>query len=196
VKRLAATAAMLLAAATACTGSGTDVIASPGSSTSHSSAPAPNSDASTLVQMRPVLEAIPPTADAPEVTCGGSPTRPCTSAKLALDDVVLHDAQSGVVYRLGPVVVSGADVASAHAVPRQVSNEQAWAVELTLTPNGADRFGKATAAMVGQSLAIVVDGVVVSAPTIQGPITEGGIVITGDFSEEEADRLATALSPG
>jgi preprotein translocase subunit SecD len=146
--------------------------------------------------MRSVLQAYEPAVNQPQTTCGRSPTLPCISSKLGQDEVVLRDTRDGVVYRLGAVVLTAGDVASADAVYSQTNLQPGWLVKIVLTPDATERFGEASAAMVGQQLAFVVDGFVVSAPMIEVPITEGKLVLTGDFSAEEADRLATALSPG
>ena len=45
-------------------------------------------------------------------------------------------------------------------------------------------------------IAIVVDRVIISSPTVQSPITTGTGVITGGFSETEAKDLATVLNAG
>jgi preprotein translocase subunit SecD len=100
-----------------------------------------------------------------------------------------------VIYRLGAVVVANEDIATADAITVPVNFQSTWAIDIVLTTSGKARFAEATTAMVGKQLAIVVDGVVESAPTVQVPITEGAVTITGDFTEEEADRLASAISP-
>ncbi len=61
---------------------------------------------------------------------------------------------------------------------------------------GADSFDRLTAANVGRRLAIVLDGVVYSAPTIQERISQGRAQITGSFTLEEATDLAIALRAG
>jgi protein-export membrane protein SecD len=68
-------------------------------------------------------------------------------------------------------------------------------VLFSLASSGAQAFERATAANVNRRLAIVVDGVVVSAPTIQGPIGESG-AISGRFTQEEAGELARMLNAG
>jgi preprotein translocase subunit SecD len=99
-----------------------------------------------------------------------------------------------VVYRLGPVVITGTDVASADAVTHLANAEPAWFIHIVLTTSGKARFEEATTAMVGGQLAIVVDGAVMSAPTVQVPITEGVLEISGDFTKEEAGRMASSIS--
>ena len=61
---------------------------------------------------------------------------------------------------------------------------------------GAGAFDRLTAANVGRRLAIVLDGVVYSAPVIQERISQGRAQITGSFTLEEATDLAIALRAG
>ncbi len=63
----------------------------------------------------------------------------------------------------------------------------------SLKSDGARRFAEVTSRSVGQRLAIVLDGEVLSAPTINSPITGGSGQITGDFDLKEAYDLAAAL---
>jgi len=61
---------------------------------------------------------------------------------------------------------------------------------------GARRFGDVTQKSVGQQLAIVLDGKVISAPVIREPILGGSGVISGNFSTQEAQDLALLLRAG
>lgn len=61
---------------------------------------------------------------------------------------------------------------------------------------GGKKFGEATRKNVGRSLAIILDGEVISAPNIQGAIMGGSGVITGSFSVSEAQELALLLRSG
>jgi protein-export membrane protein SecD len=70
-----------------------------------------------------------------------------------------------------------------------------WLIQFELNEAGGAVFGPFTAASIGQPLAIVLDGVVLSAPTIQAELPTGG-VITGNFTEEEAKTLALQLRSG
>jgi preprotein translocase subunit SecD len=65
-----------------------------------------------------------------------------------------------------------------------------------LNKAGAKKFGDATAKLIGQQLAIVLDGIVQSAPTVQSAITGGQGEITGSFSAQEAKNLAVVLNSG
>lgn len=66
-------------------------------------------------------------------------------------------------------------------------------VSFSLKPEGATLFGEITQAAIGERLAIILDGEVISAPRINGPILGGHGQITGSFSDKEAFELATSL---
>ena len=69
-------------------------------------------------------------------------------------------------------------------------------VSFTLDRLGAQKFGRATTDNVGKRLAIVLDGEIVSAPSINEPITSGNGMISGNFSFQEATDLALLLRSG
>jgi preprotein translocase subunit SecD len=69
------------------------------------------------------------------------------------------------------------------------------AVSFVLNAAGAKRFGKVTGDNIGRPFAIILDGKVVSAPTIQSQIFGNG-QITGDFSVAETNELALVLRAG
>ena len=68
-----------------------------------------------------------------------------------------------------------------------------WVVHLRFDSEGAKKFGEITAANVHHRFAIVLDGVIQSAPVIQDAIYGGDAQITGRFTEEEARGLASVL---
>jgi preprotein translocase subunit SecD len=70
------------------------------------------------------------------------------------------------------------------------------AIDFRFDGQGARRFGEATAANIGKPFAIILDGKVISAPTIQGAITGGSGQITGNFSISEASELVNLLNGG
>jgi preprotein translocase subunit SecD len=69
-------------------------------------------------------------------------------------------------------------------------------VALRMTSAGANDFARITSENIGRQLAIVLDGVVYSAPVIRSAITGGNASITGGFSTEEARRLKVVLKAG
>ena len=69
-------------------------------------------------------------------------------------------------------------------------------VQITFDSEGGRRFGVLTRENVGKPFAIILDGEVISAPTIQSPIDGGNGQITGSFTVESANQLAIALRSG
>ncbi|MCE5262834.1 MAG: protein translocase subunit SecD [Deltaproteobacteria bacterium] len=69
-------------------------------------------------------------------------------------------------------------------------------VSIKFNPQGAKDFDRITAENVKKRLAIVLDGVVHSAPVIQERISGGQAQITGSFTMEEASDLAIVLRAG
>ncbi|MFN4227615.1 MAG: protein translocase subunit SecD [Candidatus Ratteibacteria bacterium] len=69
-------------------------------------------------------------------------------------------------------------------------------VNLVLDKEGAKIFEEVTGKNVGKRLAIVLDGVIKSAPQIRERIPEGKAVITGKFTMDEARELAIVLRSG
>jgi len=69
-------------------------------------------------------------------------------------------------------------------------------VNFRLDRRGARQFGRITEEMVGKQLAIVLDDVVKSAPSIKGKIPSGEGVITGNFTDKEAADLGIVLRAG
>ncbi len=68
-------------------------------------------------------------------------------------------------------------------------------INFTLTSDGSDQFLAYTSSHIGQQLPIVLDGRVLSAPNINSAISGQG-VITGRFSEEEAESLSIQMRYG
>lgn len=69
-------------------------------------------------------------------------------------------------------------------------------VNITMDQEGARKWAEVTSANVGREFAIVLDGEVVSAPTINQAITGGRSRITGGFTVQEAQDLASKLEVG
>ncbi|MEG2005030.1 MAG: protein translocase subunit SecD, partial [Bilophila sp.] len=90
-------------------------------------------------------------------------------------------------------LLSGEEVADARP---GFDDKSASLVSLSFTPRGADLFEIATGEHKGKRLAIVLDGVVHSAPVIQEKIAGGTASISGQFTPEEAQDLAISLRSG
>ncbi len=89
-------------------------------------------------------------------------------------------------------IVRGTDIRDAHASQGEVGR---WETNFVLTQDAAKRFARYTEANIGNRAAIVVDGQVISAPTIQSRISDTGR-ITGAATQEEAADLALNLRAG
>lgn len=99
----------------------------------------------------------------------------------------------------GSIALYGTDVADAQAGSTRDSMQNSeFCVELTMTAEGRQKFADATtrAAASGETLAIYYDGVFLSVPTVSRPLTEGTAQITGSFTYESADRLASQIRIG
>ena len=94
-------------------------------------------------------------------------------------------------------VMTGAGLQAASAVlaPPQGTGGPEWMINFEIKEEFQAVFGGFTAERIGQPMAIVLDGEVLSAPVIQAQLSSGG-VITGQFTEAEANTLALQLRSG
>lgn len=107
-------------------------------------------------------------------------------------------------YILGPVEVDGNDIADASSGYQPGPNGQPTSiveVSLKFTGDGARKFGDVTTRLLGlkgaqNQFAIVLDKLVVSAPTTRAAITNGQASITGSFTIDTARALAQQLKFG
>ena len=114
--------------------------------------------------------------------------------------IVTCDRSGGARYVLAPAQVVGRDIKGAIAALDQ-QNASGWFVSLDFTGDGTKKFGSLTQSVVNlpapqNQVAIVLDGVVVSAPRINEAILGGSAQITGSFSQLEAQDLANVLKYG
>ncbi|HEX2042098.1 MAG TPA: protein translocase subunit SecD [Acidimicrobiales bacterium] len=170
---------------------------------------------------RPVLQQLPaspeasPTTTAPPQTTptsapaeGATTTTTVPAAQLQTTPPEQNDPSATVVlperdsrgnvvarYQLGPAEVRGQAISSARAEINQTSG--AWAVTFNLTSEGTSQWNAmARKVGVGGRIAIDLDGVVRSAPSLETTDFPGSGQITGDFSEREAKDLALVLRYG
>lgn len=106
------------------------------------------------------------------------------------DAPTIVNPYNGLPFR---TVMTGSGLQAANAVLEPQSNR--WFIEFSLTPEGSALFGPYTASNIGEAMAIVLDGEVLSAPVINAQLDSGG-VIEGNFTQEEAQRLALQLRSG
>jgi preprotein translocase subunit SecD len=103
---------------------------------------------------------------------------------------------AGQKFLLSPAVIEGTSLTDATAVLPQQSPQ--WAVSLELDDTGTEVFSEITQRLVGTQklFAIVLDGQVLSAPTVNSPITNGQAEISGGFTQDTATELANQLQYG
>lgn len=116
------------------------------------------------------------------------------------DQPLFSCSQDGAAkYLLGPVLVQGNDVTDAQAgVP---NNQLNWVVNLQFNSQGASDFEKITGVLASRQepmnrFAIVLDGAVVSSPSLQSSIPGGRAEISGSFTQASATELANVLRYG
>ena len=104
--------------------------------------------------------------------------------------------EDGIAYLLSPSMIEGTDLDDAGAAIPQ--NQVNYVVTLSFNGEGTDVFGEISTTLVGteKQFAIVLDGQVLSAPTMEGRILDGNAQISGDFTEATANSLATSLRYG
>jgi len=67
-------------------------------------------------------------------------------------------------------------------------------VELQFTLTGKDKFAQLTKENLKRRVGMLVDGKLVTAPIINAPIDQGIAIITGDFTKDEAQRIADGIN--
>ena len=123
-----------------------------------------------------------------------------TGADAPTDVIVACSRTGASKYILAPAEVLGRQVSKAAAGIDQ-QGASAWYVLLTFNGEGTKAFGSLTARVTSlpspqNQVAIVLDGLVVSAPVINEAIPSGNAQITGSFTQLEAQDLANVLKYG
>ncbi|MFE7902528.1 protein translocase subunit SecD [Streptomyces sp. NPDC057424] len=103
-------------------------------------------------------------------------------------------------YILGPAAVDGTDVDEAQAT-LDTQRGAGWTVQMDFTDGGAKKFGDITGKLAQNQppqnqFAIVLDGEVVSDPSVRQALTGGNAEISGNFTQQSAQELANMLSYG
>lgn len=167
--------------------------------------PAPTTTTSTSTTVAPAEGAAPTTTAAPSTTTTVAPgtikTTPPSQNK-ADQVVVLPDKDdNGGRYQLGPAGAVGRAISTARAT---IDQSGQWSVDLEMTGKGINAFNEVAGRCFNHDqtcptgqLAIELDGVVQSAPTIQAQsFKRDQINISGSFTQREAKDLALVLRYG
>lgn len=102
---------------------------------------------------------------------------------------IVRDHDGEQCYVLGPTLMDGTSLADVEVV----YNDSYGGYEITLKFGNDDFVQKVGERMVGTQVAVVVDGIVYSAPTIGEGITGREVTVSGDFDAETSRTLAAAL---
>ncbi|MFS0733066.1 protein translocase subunit SecD [Microbacterium sp. 1P10UB] len=113
--------------------------------------------------------------------------------------LITCDDAGSVKYILGPVELDGSSISDA-TFGLQTTNGQ-WAVNLKFNDAGTATFGQISQRLYGATaplnqFAFVLDGKVLSAPSMNGIILDGNPSITGSFTQDSAKVLADQLKYG
>jgi len=114
--------------------------------------------------------------------------------------LITCEKDGSVKYALAPADLVGTDIDSASAgLPQQGAG--GWQVSLQMTTEGAKKFAESTTKLSAlespnDQFAIVLDGVVISAPSVNEAILGGSAIISGSFTADEARALAQVLKYG
>jgi preprotein translocase subunit SecD len=113
--------------------------------------------------------------------------------------LITCEADGSAKYILGPVEIDGTAIDDA-TFGLDTTNNQ-WSVQLTLDADGTKVFGEVSQRLFGATaplnqFAFVLDGKVISAPSMNGLILDGRPSITGNFTQESSKSLADQLKYG
>ena len=146
----------------------------------------------------------PSATDGPTGSDDTSPTPPAEMGDPAdpTATIIVQNTDGSEIYQLGPSFATG-EVFNNDATADIISG--GWGVRVTLKNGAAGSdlwnigaaqcYAKSTTCPTGR-MAIVLDGVVQSAPSVNQPSFSGGVDITGNFKESEAKDLARVLKSG
>ncbi|WP_404432883.1 protein translocase subunit SecD [Microbacterium lacus] len=115
------------------------------------------------------------------------------------EPLITCDIDGVYKYILGPVELDGSSISDATFGLQQ--NDGRWAVNLVFDGEGSTAFGEISQRLYGaepplNQFAFVLDGSVLSAPSMNGVILDGKPSITGSFTQETAKTLADQLKYG
>ncbi len=142
------------------------------------------------LEFRPVLAIVP--SETPSGPVGDS-------ADVVLSSRPSANGMPPIRYSVGSAALTGTAVRDAKA--QFLGSAEGWVIDLALSHQGATTFNQLAAVSFPRSppeneVAIVLDGVVQSAPSFQTDSFNGDVEISGTFTETEAKDLAGALKYG
>jgi preprotein translocase subunit SecD len=127
-----------------------------------------------------------------QFTCDDADKQPDNPAK----PLLACDRKGTTKYLLSPAMIEGTQLDGASSgIPQ---NDVKYVVNLDFNGTATGTFADVTRAIVGtqKQFAIVLDGVVLSAPVVDSPITNGQAQISGNFTQSSSQSLANSLKYG
>ncbi|MHB8189416.1 MAG: protein translocase subunit SecD [Ferrimicrobium sp.] len=126
------------------------------------------------------------------------PTTPTTSAAHVTPALLPEYVGGKVTQRfvVGPALLNGNAIKSVFAAPDTQSTAGGWLINFTLTSKASPIFDQIARTYYHHDLAIVLDGVVQTAPQINSTSFGGQGQITGNYTQAQANNLALVLRYG
>ncbi|MDR3307282.1 MAG: protein translocase subunit SecD [Coriobacteriales bacterium] len=152
----------------------------------------------------PAAPATPTATDTPSDDDAATTDDTAADDAATTDDDATTEEDLGTSYspmRLLPgtytPIFTGANITNVN-VGQASATSSYFSVNLQLDGTAASAFGKVTTELypTNSKIAIVLDGMVQSAPAVQSAITDGSVAITGDYDLDSANSLKTVLQSG
>ena len=129
--------------------------------------------------------------------CAGEANDPANEPKD--QPLITCEADGSAKYILGPVELDGSSISDATNGLNTQTNQ--WAVNIVFDGQGTETFGQISQRLYGETaprnqFAFVLDGLVLSAPSMNAVILDGKPQITGNFTQESSKTLADQLKYG
>jgi hypothetical protein len=124
-------------------------------------------------------------------TCHGGRDVTPSAGRIPTALVVLADSTDTACYELGPVLLTGQHVSAVGVDVNQTT--ASWEIDVQF--DNDDFVTKVAGPYVNKQIAILVNGVLESAPNLEPGITGRDVTISANFSEAAARRVAAAIAP-
>lgn len=127
----------------------------------------------------------------------------CATKQITAKKVKIEFREIGDSLRVNYSIMVTKDGKKSHAVSGKALGvgdkiEKAFTegsvVVLNFNAEGARKLGEVTAGLIGQKMGILIDGELVAAPVIQEKITGGMVMISGSFTNKEAQEIVDGVN--
>ena len=166
--------------------------------------PTPSASSTSVIPSTPITAADQKAFDNLDCTKPIPPEQ--RPADLPAKTMVTCSSTGAEKFILGPELIPGSDITGASAgllTSSQGVTTGEWVVNLTFNGDATSKFRDVTKQMFGQTngsdanrFAIVLDAQVISAPTVNGVISDGRPQISGNFTQQTANDLGNQLKYG